>query len=470
METRSPHWRMIVLPAAFALVCIVLTIVAYDVFGGSVPFAPEGYRLTIPLPEATNLVAGSGVQIAGVKVGKVVDINRRGNTAAATVELQSRFAPLRSGATAIARTKTLLGEGYIELAPGPLSDRPIPDGGTLPSAQVGHEVDLDQFISTFDPTTRARMQHLFTGLATAFDGKSQALSDSLGNAAPFTSSLDTVLSTVNDQDVDLRRVVSSSADVLSAVGDREGVLQSAVEAGNAVLNTTAQRSHALEGTVDALAPFLTQLHTTADQITAASPDLNAAVDALLPTAPLLAPALQAINTDAPQFRRLFNALPAVLREGKQALPALTAIIRATRAGLKQFYPAARQLIPFMQLFAVNNDIIDILANVGSVSSSSYVGPGGLVVGTANGIITVWNETISGWAHKLPTNRNNPYPKPPDSLLETGQQGVLDAYDCRNIHNPLWLPPTGGAPPCILQGPWSFDGTTAYYPRLQQAGP
>ena len=91
----------------------------YDVFGGSLPFAPQAYRVTIPLTQAANLVAGSGVQIAGVKIGKVVAVNRTGNTASATIELQSRFAPLRSGATAIARTKTLLGEGYLELAPGP---------------------------------------------------------------------------------------------------------------------------------------------------------------------------------------------------------------------------------------------------------------------------------------------------------------------------------------------------------------
>ena len=85
---------------------------------------------------------------------------------------------------------------------------------------------------------------------------------------------------------------------------------------------------------------------------------------------------------------------------------------------------------------MNRDIIEILANVASVTSSSFVGPGGQVVGTACGVVSVWNETISGWAKKLPTNRHNPYPKPPDALLETGQIGVLKAYDCRNIHNPL----------------------------------
>ena len=470
METRTPHWRRVVLPAGFALACIALTIVAYYVFGGALPFTAAGYRVTIPLPETTNLVAGSGVEIAGVKVGKVVAINRRGNTAAATVELQSRFAPLRTGATAIARTKTLLGEGYVELAPGPRQAPPIPDGGQLAATHVHRQVDLDQFISTFDPGTRARMQHLFDGLATAFSGRSGALNDSLGNAAPLTSSLDTVLNTVNAQSGDVQQVISRSADVLGAVGARAGALQSAVDAGNRVLTTTAHRSAALSATITALAPFLTQLHATADDITAASPQLNAAVGALLPAAPLVKPALQTIDTAAPQFRALFQELPAVLNAGRHALPSLTAIIHATRAGLEQFYPTARQLIPFMQLFNVNSDIINILANVGSVSSSAYVGPGGLVVGTASGIVSVWNETISGWAKKLPTNRNNPYPKPPNSLLETGQQGVLDAYDCRNIHNPLWLPPTGAVPPCILQGPWTFNGTSAYYPRLQQAGP
>jgi virulence factor Mce-like protein len=468
METRTPHLRSVALPALFALGCIALTIVAYYIFGGSLPFSAQGYRVTIPIPETTNLVAGSGVEISGVKVGKVVAVNRRDNTAAATVQLQTRFAPLRSGATAIARTKTLLGEGYIELAPGPRTAAPIPDGGELPSSHVRHEVELDRFLSTFDASTRTRMQHLFGGLATAYGGRSQALNDTLGNAAPLTANLGTVLDTVDGQSGNLQRVITSSADVLEAVGERQGTLESAIDAGNKVLTTTARRSAAFGRTIDAFAPFLNQLHETADDITAASPDLNAAVGALLPAAPLLKPALDEIDTQAPRFRILFKQLPSVLSAGRRALPSLTSIIGATRGGLKQFYPAARQLIPFMQLFAENNNIIDILANVGSVSSSSYVGPGGLVVGTASGIVSVWNETISGWTKKLPTNRNNPYPKPGDTLNETGTQGVLDAYDCRNIHNPLWLPPIGAVPPCILQGPWTFNGKSAYYPRLTLA--
>jgi hypothetical protein len=35
MQTRTPHPRQLILPVAFALTCIGLTIVAFVVFGGS---------------------------------------------------------------------------------------------------------------------------------------------------------------------------------------------------------------------------------------------------------------------------------------------------------------------------------------------------------------------------------------------------------------------------------------------------
>ncbi len=471
METRTPHWRTWILSAAFGLACVITTGAMLNVFGSSMPFAPAGYRITIPLPQAANLVPGSGVQIAGVKIGKVIDVSRAGNHAQATIELQTGYAPLRSGATAIARTKTLLGEGYIELAPGSQSAAPIADGGRLAAANVRPSVQLDEFLSTFGPGTRARVRGLFTGLAGALAGQAGSLNDSLGFAARFSGNLDLALNAVDSQRADLKTLISSSADLLSAVGARQGALQAAVSSGNQVLDATARRNQALAATIRALPAFLNQLRATSDVITAASPDLNGAVQALQPIAPLLPPALQTIDSAAPEFRGLFAELPATLAAGKAGLPALTGIIGAARSAFKQFYPTARELIPFMQLMGVNKNIIDILANVGSVTSGSYVGPGGVVLGYASGLPTIWNETISGWTHKLPTNRQNPYPAPPNGLLDTGRLGVLKSYDCRNTGNPLWLPPIGtGAPPCILQGPWSFNGKSAYYPRLTLAPP
>jgi virulence factor Mce-like protein len=462
---------VLIVPGVFALLCVVLTIVVYVAFGGTVPFTAQGYRITIPMQQAANLVSGSDVEIAGVTIGKVVDVSRAGSGADVSIQLQTRFSPLRYGATAIARTKTLLGEGYIELAPGPEDARPIPDGGTLPGSQVRPSVELDQFVSTFNPATRARLRQLLGGLANAFGGRQQQLNDSFGWAQPFSASFSQVLSAVQSQRADLGRVVSSAGKVMHAIGQREGAVQAVITAGNAVLGATADRNVALAATVRELAPFLGQLQATSDAITAAAPDLNAAVAALLPAAPLLRPALAEVEQAAPQFRSLFAALPSTLAAGKRGLPSLGKIVDAARNGFRQFYPTSRQLIPFMQLFGANSRIVTVLANVASVTGGTDVGPGGMVINYLTAVPTFWNESISGWTHKLPTNRQNPYPDSASALLETGQIGVLKAYDCRNVNNPLWIPPTGtGAPPCILQGPFKFNGKTAYYPRLQLASP
>jgi len=64
--------------------------------------------------------------MSGVVIGRVAALRRQGNCAIATVEIDDQYAPVRSGAKAIVRAKTLLGEGYLELAPGP-STAPTPE-------------------------------------------------------------------------------------------------------------------------------------------------------------------------------------------------------------------------------------------------------------------------------------------------------------------------------------------------------
>jgi ABC-type transporter Mla subunit MlaD len=460
---------MLVLPVAFGLTCAVLTLLVFHAFGGRLPLEAKGYRVTVPLPQASNLVTGSDVQIAGVKVGEVVGVRRAGNGAQATLELQRAYAPLRSGARLVPRTKTLLGEGYVEIAPGPRAAGAIRDGGTIAPDRVQRNVQLDEFLQTFGADTRARMHALFSGLATAFAGRAQAFNDTLGNAAPASGNVDRILTVLDGQQRDLRGVISSSAGVLGALGDRAGLLQAAIRAGDDVLSVTAARNRGLRATVRALPLFLGQLRTTSRTITAASPDLNRALGALRPVTPKVVPALREIDTAAPEFRTLFRALPATIRAGRKGLPALDPIISATRTAFADFYPTSRELIPILQLMAANPESPEApFANVGNLTNGVFVGPGGLVQHYAKGLPTVWNETVGGWKKRLPTNILNPYVRP-RGLDDIASLGYVKAFDCRHTKNPLYLPATGtGSPPCVLQGPWEFNGKSAFYPRLELA--
>jgi hypothetical protein len=76
-----------------------------------------------------------------------------------------------------------------------------------------------------------------------------------------------------------------------------------------------------------------------------------------------------------------------------------------------------------------------------------------------------NETILGYANRLPTDRHNPYfaPRRLEQLLGSG----LESSDCRNTSNPPSVPPLGtGAPPCREMPPWTFNGETRSFPHLE----
>jgi virulence factor Mce-like protein len=460
-----------ILPGLVALACVILTGALLISFGSPVPFAASGYRVTVPIAQAQNLVPGSDVQIAGVRIGKVVSIADARHAAQVTLELLPRFAPLHAGAVAIARTKTLLGEGYVQIAPGRPRAPIIPDGGRIPASHVRPSVQLDQFLSAFDQGTRQRLRDLFAGLATSLAGRDTQLSDSLGHAPTVAQSAGQVLASIDAKRYQLERLIAAAAGIVGVVGSREGALQSAVTAGDHVLAQTAAERQALSATVAELPEFERQLRGAASAVIAASPDANRALRAVSAIAPSVAPALRAISDAAPQLLGLFADLPAALSAGRLGFPALRAISAAAQPGLARFYPAARELIPFMQLFARDRLAPLIFANTDSVVAGSYVGPDGVPHSYGSGVITLWNESVAGWVKRLPTNRQNPYPKPPDALLDTGRIGVIKSYDCRNLNNPLVIPPTGtGAPPCILQGPWRFDGRLADYPRLRLAPP
>ncbi|MEA2314170.1 MAG: phospholipid/cholesterol/gamma-HCH transport system substrate-binding protein, partial [Solirubrobacteraceae bacterium] len=438
---------------------------------GSVPFQSSGYRFGLQLPEAGNVYQGTSVRIAGVTVGKVVSVTRSGaGGASALIQMQPEFSPIRTGAAAIVRSKTLLGEGYIELSPGSPSAPAIPDGGRLPVSRVLHRQQLFDVLKIFNPATRANVRSLFAGLSTALRGRSTSVGNVIASAGPTGANLTTVADTLNGQGPALQQLIADSGTVLSALGTRQGVMQSAVRAGNAVLDVTARQHRALAATITALPPFLTELRSASDTLGAASGDIGGAAGALDAATPQLVPALSAINTAAPTFRTLFERLPSTLTAGEHGLPALEAILHAATPSLAVVYAAARQLIPTLQLASLSrNSIVGTFANVGNLLNGVEIGQAGRPIHFAGAVTSIWNETIGGWKKKLPTNRANAYPLP-DSALNVGRGG-LRAYDCRNIGNPLYLPPTGtGTPPCKLQGPWTFDGVTAYYPRLQPAPP
>lgn len=123
-----------------ALIVVALGLLAgfLIAFGGFSFGEVKAY--TVELGDAGGLQAGAPVKIAGVRAGRITDVIFLPDPTArcsegggpvhvrATVEVEARYTPaLRSGAEVYVTTQGVLGEKYLEVAPGAGGD-PWPEG------------------------------------------------------------------------------------------------------------------------------------------------------------------------------------------------------------------------------------------------------------------------------------------------------------------------------------------------------
>src|SRR3954447_12420321 len=258
MNKQTPTVGKILVMALFALSCFGLLLFLWVSFGGPTPLRPKGYRVQIAFPQATQLGEEADVRIAGVTVGKVraKHLDPRANRTIATIELQPRFAPLRSDARAILRQKTLLGETYVELTPGRHDAPAVPDGGRLPDARVQRNVTLDQVFQALDPRTRKAFQGWQQDLARAVEARGPDLNAALGELPGFATSATDLLDVLDRQQLALRGLVHDTGQVFGALTQDEGQLHNLVTGSSQVFGETARRNASLARTFRIFPTFL----------------------------------------------------------------------------------------------------------------------------------------------------------------------------------------------------------------------
>ena len=104
-----------------------------------------GYLVTADFPSVGGLKAGSGVEIAGVLIGRVEAIGLADYQARVVLRLNSGV-KLQDDSIASIKTKGLIGEKYIRISPGG-SDKIIPPNGRI--REVEAPIDLEELISKY---------------------------------------------------------------------------------------------------------------------------------------------------------------------------------------------------------------------------------------------------------------------------------------------------------------------------------
>jgi phospholipid/cholesterol/gamma-HCH transport system substrate-binding protein len=439
----------------FALSCIGLLLFLWLSFGGTIPFNSQGYRFQVGFNNAYDLADYADVRIAGVNVGKVVAKSRSpyGNKTIATVQMDNQYAPIHRDATAILRTKTLLGETYIQITAGSRNSPPLRDGGTLSSSRVQNAVQLDQIFNTFDPKTRSAFRDWQQELAKAVRGNDQNLNNVLGNLPTFAVNFTDLLQVLDVQHAAVVGLVRNGGTTFNALNRDPAALKNLITAGETTFATTAANQNALADIFHIFPTFLTQQRLTMSALKSFSTNADPVIRELIPVAQQLGPTLSSLKALSPYLRHLFVKLGPLITASRTGLPATERVLKglgpnklldATGPFLGQLNPILSWLSDHQQLISdfITNGGMGFFARTTSVAHQcTYHGQLWNCNGTGHYLRQfgpTGPETLSLNPTRDPNNRGNTYPAPlwlPSGGKGDFANGNLPAWDCRNTGAP-----------------------------------
>jgi phospholipid/cholesterol/gamma-HCH transport system substrate-binding protein len=437
VRTRGPTVGQIAVAVAFAFSCFGLLLFLWTTFGGPVPLKPEGYRIKVPFDEATQLAVESDVRISNVSVGKVksIDLANSGpnrDLAVATIEVDSRYAPIPADTRAMLRQKTLLGETYVELTQGNRDGPKLPEGGTLPRAQVQPSVQLDEIFRTFDPRTRAAFQTWMQQLAIASAGRGADLSAAIANLEPFAEDANKVLRVLDTQQGAVQQLVRNTGEVFGALSERQGQLSGLIRNSGTVFHTTAVRNRDLEATFRALPTFLDESRLTLNRLDSFSRNANPLITQLHPSARLLSANLKNVAKVAPSFKDFFVGLRKLAKRSETGLPALRALLDNDLPPLlDETTPFSQQITPIvLGIGRYQSDVTGFLGNVASSLNATGTIETGQNIHYIRSTAPLYPEALAAFTnHRLTYSRTNPYPAPNSALKVASGLDTFDTRPC-----------------------------------------
>jgi phospholipid/cholesterol/gamma-HCH transport system substrate-binding protein len=302
---------------------LVVLLVAYLVFAGA-----GGANYKLEFAEADQLVKGDQVQVGGVPVGSVTNIELTHDfKALITIHVSSSLVPLHHGTVAQVRVPSLasVANRYVALNLGPNSNPTYAAGATLPGGATREVTDLDQLFNALNPKTLKGLQQFIQGSAEQYVGQGRSLGESTEYVGPALGATDHFFAElVRDQPVFTNFLVET-AKAVTTLGARAEPLTDLI--GNSEKTFTAIGSEQT-----ALAQGLKQLPVT----------------------------LHAGNRTFAELPATFGALETLVKEARPTTKPLTTLLQRLRPLLVAATPAVGNLSNAFSRPGPSNDLTDLV--------------------------------------------------------------------------------------------------------------
>jgi phospholipid/cholesterol/gamma-HCH transport system substrate-binding protein len=246
--------KLVIFMVVTALATSVLAIIIGNISFGST----HGYRAEFV--DATGLVKGDDVRIAGVKVGTVEGISIVDRTRAmVTFNVQSDTA-LTQSTHADIRYRNLVGQRYIALTNEIGSTDVLEPGSTIPVSHTSPALDLTVLFNGFKPLFQALspadVNELSYEIIQVFQGQGGTLNGMLAHTASITQ-------TLADRDQVIGQLITNLNSVLDHVGKRNHQLNQLISTFQQFVGGLKKDRGAILGSLDRISNLSVQ---TADLV------------------------------------------------------------------------------------------------------------------------------------------------------------------------------------------------------------
>jgi phospholipid/cholesterol/gamma-HCH transport system substrate-binding protein len=329
--------------AALAAVGIAIVAVAVILLSGG-----SSYQVKAVFTNASQLVTGDQVQVAGNPIGSVskITLTPSGQAELTLTINSSTFQPLHQGTQATVRLSSLSGiaNRYVDLRLGSGTAPKIPSGGVIPTSNTTSAVDFDQLFNTLDGPTRKGLQNLIQGSASQYANAGEKAQAAWQYLNPAVASTSLLFRELNRDTGKFTNFIVKSGNLVSDIAQRQSDLSGLVGHLNTTTQALAAQHTALGQSLQRLPGFMRLANTTFVNLRSALDDLQPLVDASKPVAPKLQKLLVQLKPLAedsvPTIRDLSNIIKKpgadndLIELTKLGVPLAQATVRDTTANGK----------------------------------------------------------------------------------------------------------------------------------------
>ena len=229
----------------FILVTTLATAVLVVTIGNLTFGATRDYKAEFV--NATGVVKGDDIRVAGVKVGVVEDIEIVDRTRALVSFTVDEDTAVTGGTFATIRYRNLVGQRYIALTQEIGDTGRLPDDATIPVDRTKPALDLTVLFNGFKPLFQALsptdINKLSYEIVQVFQGESGTLEGLLQHTASVTS-------TLADRDEVISDLIENLNQVLVHIGDRDEQLSRLIGSFRTLIGGLKDDRQAILGSLD----------------------------------------------------------------------------------------------------------------------------------------------------------------------------------------------------------------------------